>query len=192
MNIRLSFLLVAVLVLFGGTFLVFQFTDLIDDSSSDDAANRPWLFKLDDSSIVHIQVSHGGRTVDYDRKPGGTTWFIQEDGEETQVLLDKWSGTTLLLSGPQVNRIVASSFDNPASFGLEPPETVVKVTERTGLVYEFHMGSTTPDSENQYAFLVGDPTLFTVPQIWAEVINRLADTPPYPPPLEEEASAGSG
>ncbi len=192
MNIRLSFLLVAVLVLFGGAFLVFQFTDLIGDSSVDDSANRPWLFKLDDDSIVHIQVSHAGRTVDYDRKPGGTTWFIQENGEETEVFLKKWSGTTLLLSGPQVNRIVASSFDNPASYGLDPPESVVKVTERSGLVYEFHMGSTTPDSENQYTYLVGDPTLFTVPQIWAQVINNLADEPPYPPPPEEEKSAGSG
>ncbi len=192
MNIRLSFLLVAVLILFGGTFLVFQFTDLIGDSSRDDAADRPWLFKLDDNSIVHIQVSHAGRTVDYDRKPGGNTWFIQENGEETQVFQEKWSGTTLLLSGPQVNRIVTSSFDNPASYGLEPPETVVKVTERSGLVYEFHMGSTTPDSGNQYTYLVGDPTLFTVPQIWAQVVNNLADEPPYPPPPEEEKSAGSG
>ena len=192
MNIRLSFLLVTVLVIFGGTFLVFQFTDLIDDSSTDDTANRPWLFRVDDDSIVHIQVSHGGRTVDYDRKPGGTTWVIQENGEETQVFQEKWSGTTLLLSGPLVNRIVTTSFDNPASFGLEPPETVVKVTERSGLVYEFHMGSTTPDSENQYTYMVGDPTLFTVPQIWAQVINNLADEPPYPPPPEEEGSAGSG
>ena len=192
MNIRLSFLLVAVLVLFGGTFLVFQFTDLIGDSSTDETENRPWLFKLDDGSIVHIQVSHAGRTVDYDRKPGGTTWFIQENGEETEVFLEKWGGTTLLLSGPQVNRIVASSFENPASYGLEPPETVVKVTERSGVVYEFHMGSTTPDSENQYTFLVGDPTLFTVPQIWAQVINNLADEPPYPPPTEDGESAGSG
>ncbi len=192
MNIRLSFLLVAVLILFGGTFLVFQFTDLIGGSSGNDTADRPWLFKLDDDSIVHIQVSHAGRTVDYDRKPGGNTWFIQENGEETQVFQDKWSGTTLLLSGPQVNRIVTSSFDNPASYGLEPPETVVKVTERSGLVYEFHMGSTTPDSGNQYTYLVGDPTLFTVPQIWAQVVNNLADEPPYPPPPEEEKSAGSG
>ena len=192
MNIRLSFLLVAVLVLFGGTFLVFQFTDLIGDSSEDSATKRPWLFKLDDSSIVHIQVSHAGRTVDYDRKPGGTTWFIQENGDETQVFQEKWGGTTLLLSGPQVNRIVASSFDNPASYGLEPPETVVKVTERSGLVYEFHMGSPTPDLDNQYTYLVGDPALFTVPQIWAEVINNLADDPPYPPTPEEEGAAGSG
>ncbi len=192
MNIRLSFFLVAVLVIFGGTFLVFQFTDLIGDSSGNNTPDRPWLFKLDDNSIVHIQVSHAGRTVDYDRKPGGTTWFIQENGEETQVFQDKWSGTTLLLSGPQVNRIVTSSFDNPASYGLEPPETVVKVTERSGLVYEFHMGSTTPDAANQYTYLVGDPTLFTVPQIWAQVINNLADEPPYPPPPEEEGSAGSG
>ena len=188
MNIRLSFLLVTVLIIFGGTFLVFQFTDLIKDSG-EAPVNRPWLFKVDDDSIIHIQVSNAGRTVDYDRKPGGTTWFIQEDGKETQVFQKKWSGTTLLLSGPKVNRVVASSFENPASYGLEPPESVVRVTERSGLVYEFHMGSTTPDSENQYAYLVGDPALFTVPQIWAQVINNLANEPPYPPPSEEEAAS---
>ena len=91
-----------------------------------------------------------------------------------------------------MNRIVAPSFDNPASFGLDPPQTVVKVTERSGLVYEFHMGSTTPDEENQYTYLVGDPTLFTVPQIWAQVINNLADEPPYPPPSEEQGPSTSG
>ena len=42
------------------------------------------------------------------------------------------------------------------------------------------MGLVTPDGENQYARLVGSPRLFTVPQIWAMVINRLVFQPPYP------------
>ena len=79
----------------------------------------------------------------------------------------------------------SSSFDNPSSFGLEPPETVVKLTERSGLSHVFHIGSPTPNAENQYVYLVGDPTLFTVPQIWVEVINNLADDPPYPPPPDD-------
>ena len=188
MNIRLTFLLVAVLVIFGGTFLIFRFTDLITGSSGDSAENRPWLFRVDEDSIMHIEISHAGRTVNYDRKPGTATWFIQENGEETLVSQDKWSGTLLLLTGPKVNRVVASSFPNPSSYGLEPPETVVKISERSGLSYEFHIGSPTPNSENQYVYLVGDPTLFTVPQIWAQVINKLADEPPYPP--ASEGSAG--
>ena len=188
MNVRLSFLLVTVLLIFGGTFLVFQFTD----SSGSDTPDRPWLYKVDDGTIVHIQVTNGGQTVDYDKKPGGTTWYIQDGDQETQVFQEKWSGTPLLLSGPKVNRVLAQSFDNPAAYGLDPPESIVKVTERSGRVFEFHMGGTTPDGENQYTYLVGDPQLFTVPQIWALVINRLAIEPPYPPPEEEQPEASAG
>lgn len=174
MNIRLTILLVFVLLLFGGAFLWFQFNQSVER-----IPNQPWLYKVDDDSIVHIEVTHAGQTGTYDKKPGGTTWYIQEAGQESPVFLEKWSGTPLLLSGPQVRRVLVEVIDNPASYGLDPPESVVKVTERSGITYEFHMGDSTPDGENQYATLIGDPQLFTVPQIWAEVINRLATEPPY-------------
>ena len=176
MNVRLSFLLIAVLIIFGGTFLVFQFT-----RAEESPPDPPWLYKVDDDSIVHIEVTHDGKTVNYDKKPGGTTWYIQEeDGQEIQVLTEKWSGTPLLLSGPRVNRLLSQTVDNPKIYGLEPPKSIVRVTERSGFTYEFRMGDPTPDGQNQYVYLVGDPQLFTVPQIWAEVINRLVDEPPYP------------
>jgi Domain of unknown function (DUF4340) len=174
MNVRLSFLLVAVLIIFGGTFLVFNFT-----RAEEDPPQQPWLYKVPDDTIVHIEVTYNGQTGIYNKKPGSNNWFIQEEGKETPVFIEKWSGTPLLLSGPQVQRVLAATIDNPADYGLEPPQTIVKVTERTGLTYEFHMGDTTPDGQNQYARLVGDPKLFTVPQIWAQVINRLATEPPY-------------
>jgi hypothetical protein len=177
MNVRLSFLLVAVLIIFGGTFLVFQFT-----RAEDSPPDPPWLYKVDDSSIVHIEATYNGQTVNYDKKPGSTTWYIQEEGRETPVFLDKWSGTPLLLSGPRVNRVLSQTIDNPKAYGLDPPKSSIKVTERSGRSYEFHMGDPTPDGNNQYAYLVGDPQLFTVPQIWAEVINRLVTEPPYPRP----------
>ena len=174
MNIRLTILLVFVLILFGGAFLWFQFNQSVER-----VPNQPWLYKVDDNSIVHIEVSHDGQTGKYDKKPGGTTWYIQNADQDTPVFLEKWSGTPLLLSGPQVRRVLAQTIDNPASYGLDPPESVVKVTERSGITYEFHMGDATPDGENQYATLIGDPQLFTLPQIWAEVINKLATRPPY-------------
>ena len=174
MNVRLSFLLVAILIIFGGTFLIFQFT-----RTAERTPDQPWLFKVDDNSIVHIEVSYDGQTVNYDKKPGGTTWYIQDSDQETPVFLEKWSGTPLLLSGPRVNRVLSQTIENPAAYGLDPPRTIIKVTQRSGLIYEFHMGDPTPDGENQYAYLVGNPQLFTVPQIWAQVINRLAAEPPY-------------
>jgi len=144
--------------------------------------HRAFLLAFDEDSIVYIQVSHGGRTVDYDRRPPGGTydWVIQENGEETQVFVDTWSSMVSQLSRPPL-RTVAFPFDSLASYGLEPPETVVKVTERRGLV-EFHMGSTTCDSETRYIYLVGDPTIImAVNQGWAQVITNLAKRPPYPP-----------
>ncbi len=185
MNIRLTILLVFVLFLFGGTFLWFQF-----NQKSERTPDQPWMYRVDDNSIVHIEVSNEGKTVNYDKKPGGTQWYIQDENGETKVFQEKWSGTPLLLSGPRVNRVLADEIDNPAEYGLDPPKSVIKVTERSGRMYEFHMGDPTPDGENQYAFLVGDTKLFTVPQIWAEVINRLALEPPYPPAEGEEMDAG--
>jgi hypothetical protein len=174
MNIRLTILLLFVLVIFGGTFLWFQF-----NPTAERIPPQPWLYKVDDDSIVHIEVTQNGQTGIYDKKPGGTIWYIQDAGQENPVFLEKWSGTPLLLSGPQVSRVVAPSIDNPATYGLDPPKSVVKVTERSGITFEFHMGDPTPDGEHQYATLIGDPKLFTLPQIWADVINRLATDPPY-------------
>ena len=174
MNLRLSILLVAVLVIFGGTFLAVRLT-----SSGGGIPDEPWLFRMDESSLVNITVSSGGRTLEFARKPGGATWYIQQD-PEVPVFLDKWSGTPLLVSGPRVNRVLADTIDNPASYGLDPPETSVRVEQRGGQSFEFHLGFTTPDESNQYARLVGNPKLFTVPEIWGMVITRLALEPPYP------------
>jgi hypothetical protein len=175
MNVRLSFLLVAVLVIFGGTFLVFQLT-----RAEEPRQDPPWLFRMDDDSMVHIEVTHGGKTVTYRKTLGSYTWYIDEGDEQFPVFGEKWSGTTLLLSGPQVNRLLAETIENPSTYGFDPPSTIVKVTERTGISYEFHLGDNTPDGQNQYARLVGDSQLFTVPQIWGHVVNRLATQPPYP------------
>ena len=86
----------------------------------------------------------------------------------------------LILSGPRVNRVLDATVDNPESYGLEPPQTTVEVTERGGQKFEFHLGHLTPDQKNQYAQLVGSPTLFTVTALWGDVINGLVSDPPYP------------
>ena len=95
------------------------------------------------------------------------------------VFQQRWGGTPLLLSGPRVTRPLSETIDNPAEFGLEPPETSVKIFDRTGNEVEFHLGIATPDNQNQYARLVGDDTLFTVAIEWAQVVNRLAIEPPF-------------
>ena len=174
MNLRLSILLVSLLVIVGGTFLVVEATKTRTANP-----DQPWMYRIDDDVIMHIAVTHGGQRVDYDRKPGGFTWYIQED-PEVPVFNPKWAGTPLILSGPRVNRVLDATVDNPESYGLEPPQTTVEVTERGGQKFEFHLGHLTPDQKNQYAQLVGSPTLFTVTALWGDVINGLVTDPPYP------------
>jgi hypothetical protein len=173
MNLRLSVLLVVMVLIFGGTFLVIRLTD-----SGSPTERKPWLFRMDETTISHVQIAHAGDLVDYDKKPGSIEWNIQGD-PDFPVFLPKWSGTPLLLSGPRVNRVLAEEIEDPAAFGLEPPETMVRVSDRVGNTFEFHLGIPTPDGANQYARLVGDTALFTVPSVWADVVNRLATDPPW-------------
>ncbi len=175
MNIRLTILLVIVLILFGGTFAGVLLT-----RQPEPKQEQAWLWRVDDNSLTEIVVTYEGNTVVYRKRPGGIRWFIVEEDRERQVYQDKWSGTPLLLSGPRVNRTLADEMEDPAQYGLEPPITSVRLVERTGRTYEAHLGLETPDGQNQYARLVGSPKLFSVPQIWARVVNRLVFQPPFP------------
>ena len=80
---------------------------------------------------------------------------------------------------PRVNRSLAEDIGDGAAYGLEPPESVVQVQDWAGNRFEFHMGRPTPDGRNQYVRLVGSEALFTVPAVWAGVVNRLALEPPW-------------
>ena len=176
MNLRLSILLVVVLIIFGGTFLILRFTD-----SNERNTSRPWLYRINEGSIVKLEVVYQGEAVNYYRNPASRDWYIEgspEGSADIPVFQQRWGGTPLLLSGPRVTRPLSDTIDDAAAFGLEPPETSVKVFDRSGNQLEFHLGIPTPDNKNQYARLVGDDALFTVPIEWAQVVNRLAFDPP--------------
>ena len=177
MNLRLSILLVVILVIFGGTFLVLRFTD-----STKPQQTSPWLYRIDEGDIIGLELVHKGNPITYYRSPASLDWYIAaglEDKADIPVFQQRWGGTPLLLSGPRVTRPLSETIDDPAGFGLEPPETAITVHDRYGNKVSFHLGIATPDNQNQYARLVGDDTLFTVPIEWAVVVNRLAIDPPY-------------
>lgn len=181
MNIRLTILLVFVLALFGAVAWWFQ-----TQSSGTPDEDPPWAWRIDDDAIVNIEAMHQGQRVVYEKDLGRGKWFIvADDGERQPVFQDKWAGTPLLLSGPRVNRVLSDTIANPAQYGLDPPESVIKITEETGRTYEFWLGNQTPDKGYNYMRVVGNPQLFTIPKVWAEVVNRLVNEPPIIPPAIE-------
>ena len=178
MNVRFSILLVVLFLLIAGSVTVSRLL-----STTEPKEQQPWLWKVNFEEIVHISVTHEDETVSYARK-SDIQWVI-EDGNDTPVFLDKFGGTTVLLSGPRANRVISESITDPASYGLDKPETVIQVQERGGQVIEVHLGTKTPDGQNQYSRLVGTERLFTVAAVWGDVITKLATEPPYPPEEEE-------
>ena len=132
-----------------------------------------------------VPITGERQSIAYDKDLGRGKWFIVDGDERSEVFHDKWAGTPLLLSGPKVNRVLGETIENPAQYGLEPPESVIKVTEETGLSHEFRLGNKTPDEEYNYMSVDGTTQLYTVPEVWARVVNCLVVNPPYyPPPLE--------
>ncbi len=176
MNVRLTVLLVVVAAMIGSTWAIIEFTDLVFREEPE--PDKPWLYRIDESDITFIEVLHSGRRARYSRDPGSHQWMIVGD-PSYPVFQQRWGGTPLLLSGPRVNRGLFEIIRNPAEYGLDPPESIVRVADLAGNTIEFHMGIPTPDGENQYARLVGDAALYTVPSTWANVVNRLAIDPPY-------------
>lgn len=199
MNVRLTILLVFVLALFGA--LALWFKPWEQDTAPEE---EPWAWRIDDDAIVQVEVIHRGqagesiecsdeqfaftgeeRSIAYDKDLGRGKWYIVQGEEREEVHHPKWAGTPLLLSGPKVNRVLGTTIENPAQYGLEPAESVIKITEETGLSYEFWLGNKTPDEGYNYMTVAGSTQLFTVPEVWARVVNCLVVSPPFvPPPIE--------
>ena len=163
-------------MIFGGTFLVLRFTD-----SNEPKNESPWLYRIDEGDIIGLELVYQGEKIAFFRSPASLNWYIAGEpgvSPDIPVFQQRWGSTPLLLSGPRVTRPLSDTIDDPAGFGLDPPETAVTVFDRYGNTIEFHLGIPTPDNKNQYARLVGHDSLFTVPIEWAQVVNRLAFDPP--------------
>ena len=183
MNVRLSLLLIVVLALIGGS--VFITREL---STKEPKKFEPWLFKLDTDDIIAISVDYQGSHMGYARQEEG--WVIK-DGADTPVFNDKWAGTPLLLSGPRVQRALLEQTEDLTLYGLDSPQTEVRIETRSGITTELELGDPTPDGSNWYVKLKDTNQLFTLPSIWAEVVSKLAIEPPYAPtpvPGTEESS----
>ena len=66
-----------------------------------------------------------------------------------------WAESLLTLLGPRLDQIIAHNIDDPALYGLDPPDTVVVIPRLGGLsAIEFHIGGLTPDGKFRYVDVV--------------------------------------
>ena len=146
------------------------------------------LFQVEVDDLVYIEVMDKDETVAYGQK-NDKLWYVVDDDSELPTDLDKWGDTPAFLSGPRVSQILLDEIENPADYGLDPPETSVRLGFRQGAETHFYLGSLTPDGENRYARVVDEPELYAMPLARAEVIEDLVADPPY---ATEQATPGPG
>lgn len=176
MNLKFTAFLVLAAIAVGA---VAYFNPFREDDDS--GPKSPWFYQVAEEDILTISVSFEGSEVNF-YKTEAETWAF-EDPDGIPPSFTRWGGITLLLSGPQTRRdltAIRPTIEDPAQYGLDTPNTIVKVGLSQDRVVEFRLGDPTADGDHHYGMVVGFEELFTIANTWGEVIARLAHEPPLP------------
>ena len=74
MNVRLTILLAVLAAMIASTWAIIEFTDLV--SRGEPEQEEPWLFKIDETDIAHIEVVYQDEAIEFVRDPGSYQWEI--------------------------------------------------------------------------------------------------------------------
>ncbi len=178
MSFRISFILLVLVAVVGGYVLIFE---LQRQPTRD--PEPPFFYDVQPEAIARVSITYQGVEQVFVSKDG--VWQFEASGDPVD--MDRWSGMTLLLSGPRSSRVLQPEFDNPEEYGLDPPETNIHLTLDGGQAIAILVGHQTADSFSAYAQVIGFPQLLLVSSSWSDVINRLVIEPPVVTPTPEEA-----
>ncbi|MFH1140689.1 MAG: hypothetical protein V1724_03230 [Chloroflexota bacterium] len=176
MSFRISFILLVLVAVVGGYVLIFE----LQRQPVEEPA-PPFFYDVQPEAIARVSITYQGEPQVFVRKDGA--WLFEASGNPVDMV--RWSGMTLLLSGPRAARVLRSEFDNPAEYGLDPPETSISLALEGGQPIAILVGNKTPDEVSSYAQVVGFPQLLLVSSSWSDVINRLVTEPPVVTPTPE-------
>ena len=148
------------------------------ESSPEPEADPPWFYNVTSDDIARIDIATRSSSESF-VKIGPGQWHFR-DPEGVPVDNQRWSGVPLLLSGPQSQRILFESVDDPDRFGLSQPTADIKVHLENGEILRVIMGDETPDAAAHYVQMEGFPQLFLIDSSWGRVLIRIADESPIP------------
>ena len=172
MSFRVSFILLVLVAVVGGYVLLFEL-----QKTPKAAENAPWLFAVGMEEFAIISLEHTGQKQVFENTPDG--WVFLDTRQAVNP--ERWGGIPLLLTGPRSTRVAKAQIDNPADYGLDPPQSVFTVMLKRGQSITTLLGNKTPDGQNHYGQVIGSAPLFLIPASWGNVINEIVDNPPFPP-----------
>ncbi len=176
MSFRTSFILLVLVAVVGGYVLIFEL-----QRQPQQRPEPPFFYDVQPEAIARVSIPYQGQPQVFVKKNG--VWQFEASGDPVDSA--RWSGMTLLLSGPRAARVLKPQFDNPSEYGLEPPETTIALALEGGQPITILMGHKTPDELSNYAQVVGFAQLLLVSSAWGDVINRLVTEPPVVTPTPE-------
>ena len=187
MNWKLTVALVAVAAVVG---VVAYINPFVQEEERE--PKSPWFYQVSFDDIVSIDVTSGGNNERFLKNDQDAWVFERLDGIPPSHT--RWGGIVLLVSGPQTRRDLTSgpsgfqadfsvgrqTIDDPAEYGLDEPNLIVKLGLTADRELEFRLGDKTTDGQHHYGEVIGFDELFLIADIWGEVLARLANEPPLP------------
>jgi hypothetical protein len=181
MKIKPILILFGLLILLAGTAYYFLRID-----TSQKADNRPVIWSVEEGKIerIRIRLPGEGRSVAF-FKDKDENWRF-EDKNNPPVDIKRWGGIVSLVSGPKSKRMIGEKVDDLREYGLNNPRMIVilSIKDRPEPI-EILFGGQTPQGDQYYVKLKDSPALYIMHDIYCEVLMRLAQEPPYPPPSRE-------
>lgn len=174
MSIRTTFVLTVMLILVAGYFIF----ENVSGGTDDTLVDPPWFYTVSTNDISEITVHYGDTKETFINTQAG--WVIDRP-QPLPVDTSRWSGVTLLLSGPKTERIVHETVDDLSLYGLEKPQATIDVTLLGNRAVRTYLGDLTPDGTAHYVMQENDPRLYTIDTSWGQVMTNLAAIPPKPP-----------
>ena len=174
MNLRISL----VLIILVSWFSIFGVLVLKSDIGSEKNEEQiTYFYRISSGDITNISIRNQDKALSW-RLIDNTWYFDNMDGIPTDSY--RWGGIIDLLQGPQLYRTISENIDDKSKYGLENPSTEISIFLASGDKRTLFIGDSTPDLQNNYAYLEGDNKLVMVDSTWKGVLARLVDEPPYP------------
>lgn len=171
--VRLGLLALAALALGGAWWALFR----EGDARGEPAARRERLYAVAQDAITSVAVWTPDGEASFRRGADGAWAFDAEP--PLPVNAERWGGVTLLLTGPEVERVLGGAPD-AGEYGLDAPSAVARVGLADGSAVVVRLGDRTPDGRNFYAQVEGRDAVALVNAPWGEAAARLASDPPWP------------
>ena len=140
---------------------------------------RDAIYSIPEGSITSVSITKDTKKAVYVKDAAGMFHFDSASGEP--VFQDRWSGVTLLLSGPRYSRLLVSQATNVSEYGLDRPTFVITVGLEGSRTLELRLGNRTPQEGAYYVQVKDNPAVYLLDVTFGQVIERLVNDPPHQP-----------